>query len=272
MRSDILVGMGAADIWRNIRERQICDLEIELRGFGMGDRLQGKTVMITGAAHGMGEAIAKAFANESAALALLDIQSEPLADVAKRIKSVGSNVYKATVDVREAKPVADAIARIEQELGSIDVVVNSAGVGVYKPIDEITEDDWDTTFDVNAKGTFLVCRAIAPYMISRRRGLIINIASLATHMNGFERGTCYTASKYAVEGFSRCQRIELRPHGVNICSLSPGSTDTHFRGEPKGNPNWMVAEDVAAAALYIATQRDGVAVHQVAFSMSAEGW
>jgi 3-oxoacyl-[acyl-carrier protein] reductase len=153
-----------------------------------------------------------------------------------------------------------------------DILVNSAGLGIYKMFKELSEEDWDTTFDVNVKGTFLTCKAVLPGMIERGRGLVINIASLAAITRGFNRGSCYGASKYAVRGFSRYLAVELRPVGIIVCCLDPGSTDSHFRGQPTGNPNWMKPEDVAAAALYVATQRDRVAVHEVAFSMLNEGW
>jgi short-subunit dehydrogenase len=110
-------------------------------------------------------------------------------------------------------------------------------------------------------------------MLERGRGQIINIASLSAWIRGFGHGgSAYGASKYAVRGFSRYLAVELRQSGIKVCCLSPGSTDSHFRGQPTGNPNWMKTEDVAAAALYVATQRDKVSVAELAFSMLNEGW
>ncbi len=241
-------------------------------GESMRGALRQKTAVITGAARGMGRAIARAFATEGANLALLDSQNEPLQEVSDDLRALGATVYSRVLDVRDNQTLQTTFDSIESDLGPIDIAVNSAGVGIYRVIEELTEEDWDTTFDINVKGTFLVCKAAASRMAGRGRGLIINIASLAVKIRGFERGVCYTSSKYAVEGLSRCLAVELRPKGVRVCCLCPGTTDTHFRGEPTGNENLMLAEDVASAALYVATQRESVAVHDVVISMINEAW
>ena len=238
----------------------------------MADALKGQVVLITGAAHGMGQAIAKTFAREGAAVGLIDRQGEALAQTVQEIRADGGRALGQVADVRDYGQIKGAVATIEAELGPTDVLVNSAGLGIYKVFNELTEEDWDTTFDVNAKGTFLVCKAVAPGMASRGKGLIINIASLAAVIRGFETGTCYGASKYAVLGFSRYLAVALRPKGVRVCCLSPGTTDSHFRGQPTGNPNWMLPQDVASAALYVASQREQVAVAEIAFSTIYEHW
>ena len=238
----------------------------------MTDSLKGKVAVVTGAAHGMGEAIARAFAREGATLGLIDRQFNDLEKVVCDIQALGSSVTGRSADVRKYAEIEESIQVIESSLGPIDILVNSAGLGIYKPFEELTEDDWDTTLDVNAKGTFLMCKAVVPGMVKRQQGLIINIASLAAVISGFPTMTCYSASKYAVEGFSCCLGVELKPKGVRVCCLCPGTTDSHFRGRPTGNPDWMTPDDVASAALYVATQRGRVSVHEIIFSMVNEGW
>jgi NAD(P)-dependent dehydrogenase (short-subunit alcohol dehydrogenase family) len=238
----------------------------------MAGLLQDKVAIITGAAHGMGEAIAESYAAEGAALGLLDVQEEALSRVVERIAATGGRVVGRAADVRRAQEVGAAVEAVRKELGPIDLLVNAAGLGIYRTFDELTEEDWDTTFDVNVKGTFLVCKAVVPEMAARGSGTVINIASLAALIRGFNRASCYSASKYAVRGFSRALAVELNPQGVTVCCLSPGTTDSHFRGQPTGNPGWMKPEDVAAAALYIATQRPGIGVHELALSNLSEGW
>jgi len=238
----------------------------------MAEELQGQIALVTGAAHGMGEAIARTYAREGASLALLDIQPDPLQTVVEDLQEQGTQVVSHVVDVRDYDAIAQSVEATEEELGPIDIAVNSAGLGIYKMFQELTEEDWDTTFDVNVKGTFLVCKAVVPGMVQRQSGLIINIASLAALIFGFDRGSCYSASKYAVRGFSHYLAREVRSEGVKVCCLNPGSTDSHFRGEPTGNPNFMIPQDVADAALYAATQRDRVSVYEIAFSTLSEGW
>lgn len=238
----------------------------------MGDALKGQVAIVTGAAHGMGRAIAKTYAGQGATVGLLDRETEALQKVVRDIQADGGRVLGQVVDVRDYAGIQEAVRAIEGDFGPTDILVNSAGLGIYKMFEELTESDWDTTFDVNVKGTFLVCKAVVPGMVERQHGLVINIASLAALILGFDRGSCYSASKYAVRGFSSYLFRELRPKGVKVCCLCPGTTDSHFRGHPTGNPNWMAPQDVANAALYVAAQRDRVAVAEVAFGMITEGW
>jgi 3-oxoacyl-[acyl-carrier protein] reductase len=220
----------------------------------------------------MGEAIAKTFASQGAAISLLDRDSEGLEAVASQIRTLGGRALAQPADVRTYGHIVQAMEATESAYGPIDILVNSAGLGIYRMFADLTEDDWDTTFDVNVKGTFLVCKAVVPGMVEREKGVVINIASLAALILGFDRGSCYSASKYAVRGFSSYLARELKPKGVRVCCLCPGSTDSHFRGQPTGNPNYMIPQDVADAALYVATQRPRVSVAEVAFGMINEGW
>jgi 3-oxoacyl-[acyl-carrier protein] reductase len=239
----------------------------------MEGRLENKTAIITGGARGMGKAIAEAYAKEGASVGLLDIQEGDLAQVVEAIQAQGGTAVGQVADVRNYGQVERAVQTIAAELGPIDILVNSAGIRMGGFVQEVTEEDWDLCFDVNVKGTFLLCKAVVPMMLERQRGQIINIASLSAWIRGSGRGgSCYGASKYAVRGFSRYLAVELRPANICVCCLSPGTTDSHFRGQPTGNPDWMKPEDIAAAALYIATQRDRVSIAELSLSMVNEQW
>jgi len=238
----------------------------------MGTTLQGQVALITGAARGMGKAIAEIFAREGAALALLDIQQDELGQVAEALRANGAEVVELVADVRRYDQVARAVRSAVETLGPIDILVNSAGLRGGGLVHELSEEAWDLCFDVNVKGTFLLCKAVVPVMLECGRGQIINIASLSAWIRGSKGGSCYGATKYAVRGFSRYLAVELRPQNIKVCCLSPGTTDSHFRGHPTGNPDWMQPEDVASAALFIAAQRERVAVAEVAMSMVNEGW
>jgi len=131
----------------------------------------------------------------------------------------------AAADVGDPDQVAAAVRRTTDELGDIDVLVNNAGVLIARPVEELTLEDWDGTMRTNLRGLFLATRAVLPGMRRRRRGTIVNVASLAGR-NGFAGGTAYAASKHGVLGFSRSLMLEVRKDGVRVIAVCPGSVDT----------------------------------------------
>ena len=238
----------------------------------MANLLEGQVGIITGAARGMGRAIAIAFAKEGAAVGLLDVQEEELQQVVKGNQDDGGKALGLVADVRHYGQVEKAVQSVMENQGQIDILVNSAGIPGSGLVHEISEENWDLCFDINVKGTFLLCKAVVPIMLERKQGQIINIASLSAWIRGSKGGSCYGASKYAVRGFSRYLAVELRDVNIKVCCLSPGTTDSHFRGHPTGNPNWMKPEEIASAALFIVAQRDKTAVAELAISQVNEQW
>jgi NAD(P)-dependent dehydrogenase (short-subunit alcohol dehydrogenase family) len=214
----------------------------------------------------MGAAISKAYAAEGASVGLIDMDETGLKSVVSQIEDTGGGALGQLTDIRDYVQVQDAVRNIEATFGPTDIVVNSAGLGIFKKLVDLTEKEWDRTFDVNVKGMFLVCKAVVPGMIQRGQGLIINIASLAARIRTTRApGSCYSATKYAVRGFSSNLAEELSHYGIRVCCLSPGGTDTPFWGKPEGRPGLMRPEDVAKAVLFIASTRDEVTVHELAF-------
>ena len=155
---------------------------------------------------------------------------------------------------RMLAPADKVIAEAEAALGPITILVNNAGIGLFGPAHEKTEEEWDRVHNTNLKSVFLVSRAVVPSMIRRGAGDIINISSLAGK-NTFANGGIYCASKWGVIGLSGCMAEDLRDHGIRVSVICPGSTATEFSGRaPKDPSRALGPEDVAHAVETIVTQ------------------
>src|SRR5262249_520240 len=141
-------------------------------------RFEGKVVLITGAAQGIGRGIAEAFGREGASVALLDVRGDQLDDVVSSLAEAGAKSVPLVGDVSRPEDVERCVGEAVATLGPIDVLVNNAGVDRHKPFLETTVEDWDWITGVNLRGTFLCCRAVLPSMVERRQGSIVNITSM----------------------------------------------------------------------------------------------
>jgi NAD(P)-dependent dehydrogenase (short-subunit alcohol dehydrogenase family) len=183
--------------------------------------LTGHVALVTGAGAGIGRAIARALAGAGARVAVTDLDLAAAEAVAAELD--GSRAYRLDVtSLAEAESVA---AAVEAQLGPNDVLVNNAGVSTMKPLWDLTEQDWDVNFDVNAKGVFLLTKAVAPGMMARRRGVIVNTASMAGK-RGVPLLAHYAASKWACIGFTKSAAIELGPYGIRANCVCPGYVAT----------------------------------------------
>ncbi len=177
-----------------------------------------RSALVTGAAGGIGRVIAHGLAAGGHRVALVDVDEAGLAQTAA---DDGGTYRPIPADVTDAAAVREAVRHVTQAWGAPDVVVNAAGVSTMARLPDITEDDWDRTMAVNAKGTFLVMKATLPAMMSRRSGSVINIASVAG-IEGAEFLSHYCASKFAVVGLTQSAAKEAAPFGVRINAVCPG--------------------------------------------------
>jgi 3-oxoacyl-[acyl-carrier protein] reductase len=221
----------------------------------------------------MGAAIARTFAEEGAKVGLMARTEADLYAVAESIRDAGGVAEMAVADVRKRDQVTAAVAKLRKALGPVDILVNSSGLARSNTLAEMPEDEWDLQWDTNVKAVMLCCQAVVCDMIERKSGLIINIGSMAGLVPGGPKGIAYVGTKWALVGMSRCMAIELKPHNIRVTLLNPGTTDTPFRPDECGkHPEWMQAQDVAAAALFVATMRGDVSIHEMSFSVTAHGW
>ncbi len=219
-----------------------------------GRELAGRTALITGSSRGIGKAIARRLASLGAAVGLSGRDELALHTTAKELGSGGAKVFAWAADVRQSREVHALVEATSSQLGPIDILVNNAGIGLFGPTHEQSEEDWDHLMNTNLKSVFLVSKAVAPQMIARKSGDIINISSLAGK-NTFAGGGLYCASKWGLLGLTGCMAEDLRAHGIRVCAVCPGTVATEFSGRgPKDASKVLTAEDVAHAVAMIALQ------------------
>jgi 3-oxoacyl-[acyl-carrier protein] reductase len=216
--------------------------------------LAGSVALVTGGSRGIGRAIARHLARLGASVSICGRDRAALEDTARGLAEFSVPVHSQLADVTNPADVIALVAKTETALGPITILVNNAGIGLFGPAHEKSEADWDRVLDTNLKSVFLVSRAVAPSMIRRGSGDIINISSLAGK-NTFAGGGIYCASKWGVVGLSGCMAEDLREHGIRVSVICPGSVATEFSGRsPKDASKVLSPEDVAHAVEAIVTQ------------------
>jgi 2-hydroxycyclohexanecarboxyl-CoA dehydrogenase len=188
-------------------------------------RLKDKVAIVTGAAQGIGRAIASRLADEGARIALADIQFDAAERAASEICAGGASAIAVALDVTKLDDAIAAADRIERELGPIDILVNNAGWDILMPFVETTPDLWDKVIAINYRGVLNCCKAIAPRMQARDSGKIISISSDAGRV-GSSGEAVYAGCKAAIIGFSKTLARELAASHINVNVVCPGPTDT----------------------------------------------
>ena len=190
------------------------------------DRFDGKCVILTGAANGIGFAAARQFAEEGATVVIADIKGHEGA--AATLAAAGLRALAVTADVTSDASVAALVATVMDQVGRIDVLVNNAAISAELkpgPFEEATADEWHRIYDVNVVGVFRMCRAASPHLRANRRGAVVNVAS-GTAFKGAAGMLHYVASKGAVIAMTRSLANEFAPDGVRVNAVSPGFTLT----------------------------------------------
>ena len=185
------------------------------------------TALVTGATEGIGRAIAFALGRDGYRVGVCARTTDRVAQLVSDLRQAGIEAAGAPADVGNPEQVREAVGQVSTQLGPIDVLVNNAGIGILKPFDQLSLEDWDATMATNLRSLFLVTREVLPGMRQRGRGAIVNIASLAGK-NAVVGGTAYAASKHAVLGFSKSLMLEVRKEGVRVIAICPGSVETGF--------------------------------------------
>lgn len=227
------------------------------------ERLAGQVAVVTGASRGIGLAIARRLGQMGARVSLCARNAANLERAASDLRAAGIQVLALRTDVTRGDEVASLVSETQRAFGPVDILVNNAGIGIFGPFQEQTEADWNAIMDTNLKSVFLVSRAVAPGMIRRKTGHIINIGSLAGK-SAFANGAVYCASKWGLLGLTGCMAEELRAHGIRVSAICPGSVATEFSPHAGKDPARMLQpEDVAHAVAALVTQAPGSFISEV---------
>jgi 3-oxoacyl-[acyl-carrier protein] reductase len=209
--------------------------------------LKDNIAVVTGAGRGIGKAIALSLAREGVDVALCSRTKSEVDAVAREIEKMGRRSLAVQADVSQEKDVENVISETIKKFGRIDVLINNAGIGYFANVKDLSVNEFDQMWAINMRGVFLITRAVIPTMIQQQSGDIVNIASLAGR-NAFVGGAGYSATKWALIGFSRTLMLEVRQHNIRVITICPGSVNTTF-GLPElrtSSSDWMpTADDVA---------------------------
>jgi len=241
-----------------------------------------KIALITGASAGIGEACALKLAENGFDLIIAGRRKKNLENLANKIQDThNKEVLSLGLDVRNFEEVEKTINSLPEKWKNIDVLVNNAGLAVgVSPIEQGIIDDWDRMIDTNVKGLLYVTRCISPLMASRKKGLIVNISSIAGK-EAYPGGNVYCGTKHAVEAITKGMRIDLLPHNIRVSSIAPGMVETEFSlVRFKGDENKaeqvyegfepLKADDIAESLLFIATRPEHVSINDILIMPSAQ--
>ena len=213
--------------------------------------LTGKNALVTGGTRGIGLAVAEALLGAGASVAICGRSGETVKSAVSQLTNKAkSKVVGKVADVRSNTEVADLFTWIDRELGNLDIVVNNAGLGVFKSTADLSVDEWQKTVDTNLSGVFYCCREALPRLKQRGGGYIINISSLAGK-NAFAGGAAYNASKFGLNGFSEAMMLDHRYDKVRVSYVMPGSVNTEF-SSGAARADWKIApEDIGEIVLML---------------------
>jgi len=225
----------------------------------MTAKLTGKVALITGASAGIGQACARALAQEGAHLVLTARRQERLDQLKREAEKAGTEAISVIGDAREESTAIKTVEAATQAFGRIDILINNTGVGNYKNLIDTSAEEYDDLMDTNVRSTFLFTRHTVPVMLKQKQGTILMISSMAG-IYGFAGEAVYCATKFAQVGFAQALDKELRTQGIKVGVICPGGVKTEFalgRGrtqESVSQSNMLDPEDVAGAVLLACTQ------------------
>lgn len=227
-----------------------------------------QVVIVTGASRGVGRATALRLARDGAGVVALARDERRLHALLDDLGGGTGTVVPLVGDVRSGETAARAVELALERFGRLDAVVNNAGIERVRPLDEVSDDDYDATLDTNLRGPFNLIRAALPHMKAHRRGTLLTIASVAA-IRGYPDDAVYTASKFGVLGLNDALEEELRPFGIRVCVICPGAINTDLAIESWSppddpyRPHYLQPGDIADAVAWVLGQPARVVVGRI---------
>lgn len=227
-------------------------------------RLKDRAAIITGGARGIGKAIGSAFVREGAMVCLVDVDQGVLETTKNEIRKNREEILAIACDITKSADVHTAMSQVQKTLGRIDILVNNAGIIRRGTIETVTEEDWDRVIEVNLKGTFNCCKAVAETMKQQRYGKIVNVSSIAGKIGDITSAPGYGSSKAGVDALTKTLARQLAPYGINVNTVSPHAIETEMSAQwSEERRKEIIAsiplgrlgkpEDVAEAVLFLAS-------------------
>ena len=229
------------------------------------NELHGKTAFVSGASRGIGRAIVMALTEEGVNVTGTARTKTDLDSLAEESSKNKGKFLGIAGDISSESDVKEGIRKTVDRFGGLDILVNNAGIGIFKPVQEMSVDDWDMTMNTNIRGTFLATRFSLPHMIKKNAGTIINISSIAGK-RGFATGAAYCASKFAMIGFSQSLMLDVRQHNIRVITICPGSVATHFHtgaAMDKEEGHVLTSKDCADTVLYALRLPQSAMAHEI---------
>jgi len=224
--------------------------------------LKGRTAIVTGGGQGIGQAICRICAEEGANVVIVDINESLARETETLLQREGLLGKAIKTDVSDGKAVKALVDSVLEDSGRVDILVNNAGFGLFRSIEQCTEEEWERVMAVNLKGPFLIAKALFPAMKAQQSGAVVNMVSVAGKTGGVVAGAPYSVSKAGLECLTKSMARELAPHGIRVNAIAPGIIDTPLTSHH--DPSFVEAiplggkgepRDVAEAALFLISDR-----------------
>ena len=228
-------------------------------------KINGSIALVTGAGRGIGKAVALTLGRQGATVILTARTMKELDQVKKEIEVAGGSAHSIRADLTDTEDIQALFAETDSKYHRLDILVNNAGIGKFAPVREMPTGDFDAMWALNVRAVFNCTKFALPLMEAQKQGAIVNVASLAGK-NSFVGGAAYSATKWALIGFSRSLMLEVREHNIRVITICPGSVDTSFSStstDPKRSEKILHPQDVADSIVAALMMPDRAMVSEI---------